>query len=71
MRSCLAKIFGKITKNMSKIKYEFTPFDEDQLEAAVNRLAFIMANRMGWIPKKLAKKKGKYQDSDNEDKTND
>lgn len=56
---------------MNKIKYEFTPFDEDQLEAAVNRLAFIMANRMGWIPKKLSKKKEKYQDSENEDKTND
>ncbi len=47
---------------MSKFKYEFTPFDEEQLEAAIKRLAFIWAHDMGWVPKDLSKNKHKYQD---------
>jgi hypothetical protein len=53
---------------VGNVKYEFTPFDDKQLEAAVKRLAFIMANRMGWIPKELAKNKEKHQDLENGDK---
>lgn len=40
---------------MDKIKYEFTPFNEDQLEIAIKRLAFLWAHDMGWIPKDLSK----------------
>ena len=53
---------------MNKIKYDFTPFDEEQLEKAIKRLAFILANRMGWIPKELAKNKEKYQELNEKDK---
>lgn len=42
---------------MSKINYTFTPFNEEQLNQAIKRLAFIFATRMGWIPKELVKKK--------------
>lgn len=64
------KSFGRIEKVgvMDEIKYEFTPFNEKQLEAAVKRLAFIMATRMGWIPKELAKNKEQYQEASETDK---
>ena len=48
---------------MNKIKYEFTPFDdEEQLEAAIKRLAFIWAHDMGWVPKDLSKNRHKHQE---------
>lgn len=55
---------------MDKIKYELTPFNEKQLEEVVKRLAFIMANRIGWVPKELIKNKEKYQDLGNENNAN-
>lgn len=48
---------------MSEIKYEFTPFNEEQLEAAVKRLAFYWATYMGWVPKEVADGEEIHQES--------
>jgi uncharacterized protein YPO0396 len=42
--------------NKPKIIYKFEPFTEEQLDAAVKKLAHILAMKMGWVPKELGKK---------------
>lgn len=41
---------------MSNIHFNLTPFNEEELQGVIKRLACIFASEMGWFPKSLANK---------------
>ena len=45
----------KKKEELPKVIFKPVPWTEEQKEAAIKRLVFIMATDMGWVPKELTR----------------